>query len=154
MSAAKPRRVGGVDIQLRTPHDAPREPDFGHTARTPMLNLSAVSMATLRYRLSEPFENWVPQQRGPVTTASIQLGAWKYHHYAHNSGWRIARNLQDLYHGGLRGVQRVPLLALDLIRCTDELGMVTWWTDVASEADPFTFEAVRLTEALRRVNQT
>ena len=162
MSAAKPRRVGGVDIQLRTPHDAPREPDFGHTAKTPMLSLPAVALATLRYSLCEPFENWVPQQRGPITTASIQLGAWKYHRanhnsawrMAHNSAWKLARDLQGLYHGGLRGNQRVPLLGLDLIRCTDLLGMVTWWCDVASEADPYTFESLRLTEALRRVNQT
>lgn len=158
MSAAKPHRVGGVDIQLRTPHDAPREPDFGHTAKTPMLNLPAVALATLRYRLSEPFERWTPQQRGPVTTASIQLGAWRHHRAdhtaawraAHNSAWKIARDLQGLYHGGLRGNQRVPLLGLDLIRCTDELGMIEWFCDVARDDNSYEFEAVRLSVALER----
>ncbi|WP_336629670.1 MULTISPECIES: hypothetical protein [unclassified Microbacterium] len=153
-----PRTVGGVDIQLRTPHDAPREPDFGHTAQTPMLKLPAVALATLRYSLSEPFEHWVPQQRGPVTTASIQLGAWRHHRAehthawrtAHNSAWKVARDLQGLYHGGLRGAQRVPLLGLDLIRCTDELGMVAWWCDVASQDDEYRFQTVRLSEALAR----
>ena len=114
-----------------------------------MLKLSAVSMATLRYKLSEPFENWVPQQRGPVTTASIQLGAWR--HGGHGgSAWRLAKDLHDLYHGGLRGAQRVPLLGLDLLRCTDELGMVEWWCDIARDDNPYAFATVRLGDALAR----
>ncbi|TFD86406.1 hypothetical protein [Cryobacterium psychrotolerans] len=131
------------------------EPDPGLTSKTRMLALPAVSLATLRYRAA-PADCMHPQTRGTVTEASMRLAKWKDNN-ARLSAWEVARNFQMLYfRGALSRSTRVPLLGLDLIRATDELGCegLEWYVDVPREDDPFRFRIVRLKDALERFAPT
>jgi hypothetical protein len=130
--------------------DVMDEPDFGITGRTRMLRLLGVSLATLHWR-SAPAKAMIPETRGLVTDASMRLAVWKDRGLK-VSAWNVALEFQDLFFGGLVSGQRVPLRGLDLIRATDELACcdLNWFCDVPTRDDPYTFETVRLKEALAR----
>lgn len=126
------------------------EPDFGITGKTPMVRLGAVTLATLHWR-SAPATAMIPSTRGMVTDASMRLAVWK-DRGLRVSAWNVAREFQDLFFGGLPFGKRVPLKGLDLIRATDELACcdLNWFCDVPRADDEFSFETVRLKEALSR----
>ncbi|WP_146067707.1 hypothetical protein [Cryobacterium sp. M25] len=135
--------------------DVEDEPEPRLTAKTSMLTLPAVALATLTY-LAAPAECMHPKTRGTVTEASMRLAKWKDND-ARLSAWEVAHNFQMLYfRGALSRSARVPLLGLDLIRATDELGCegLEWFCDVPTENDPFRFQTVRLKRALERFAPT
>lgn len=127
------------------------EPDLGLTAKTRMLELPAVALATLEVH-SAPAKAWRPDTRGIVTEASMRLAVWK-DRGRHLSAWDMAIAFQWLYFrgDGNRG-GKMPLLGLDLLRCIDELSCeaIELRCSVPKMDDPFDFESVRLKEALAR----
>lgn len=129
------------------------EPDFGINRKTPMVRLGAVTLATLHWR-SAPAKAMIPETRGMVTDASMRLAVWQ-DRGLRVSAWNVAREFQDLFFGGMAFGQRVPLKGLDLIRATDELACcdLNWFCDVPRPDDEFSFETVRLKEALARLAQ-
>lgn len=148
-----------LDSPFQTYHDVfwevQDEPDPALTGKTRMLALPAVSMATLRY-VAAPAKSMLPQTRGIATDASMRLAVWKDRD-ARMSAWTVARTFQGLFFGGdLAWSRRVPLLGLDLIRATDELGCegLEWYCDVPTETDPYMFQTVRLKHALERFSRT
>jgi hypothetical protein len=131
------------------------EPDPGLTSRTRMLALPAVALATLRY-VAAPAEAMHPRTRGIVTEASMRLARWKDND-ARLSAWEVAHSFQMLYfRGPLSRSQRIPMLGLDLIRATDSLSCeaLEWYCDVPSKADVYSFQTVRLKNALERYAPT
>lgn len=128
------------------------EPDFGLTAKTRMLSLPAIALATLVLHAA-PAKAWLPDTRGLVTEASIRAAIWK-DRGRNLSAYDMALNFQALFFGGdgRRG-GKVPLLGLDLLRCIDELSCeaTELWCSMPTEADPYEFETVRLRTALARV---
>lgn len=138
--------------------DLSTEPDFRITSKTRMLRLPAVTLATLRIRTG-PAEGMHPGTRGVVTDACWQLAVW-WARGSRMSAYETATEFQYRFfptgmsgwRRGLEPMRRVPLKGLDLIRATDEFGAfcVQWWADVPREDDPYTFETVRLSEALER----
>lgn len=132
--------------------DVQPEPDFGLTAKTRMLALPAIALATLELHAA-PAKAWRPDTRGLVTEASIRAAIWK-DRGRNLSAYDMALNFQALFFGGdgRRG-GNVPLLGLDLLRCIDELSCeaTELWCAMPTETDPYEFETVRLKTALSRV---
>ena len=84
----------------------------------------------------------------------MRVAAWK-DRGRHMSAWDMAVAFQWLYfHGsGDRRSGKVPLLGLDLLRCVDELSCEATELRCAMprEDDPWTFEDVRLKDALAKL---
>lgn len=140
----------------------PAEPEFEISGDTPMLRLSMVSLATLRYETAPPTSPH-PQTRGIVTESSLRLAHWRWQG-GKRTAWYIAQELQEIYFGGrtaghgrsLAPYRRVPRKGLDLIRAVDELGCegIGWYCDVPSAVDWRRFQTVRLTDALAQAALT
>ncbi|WP_308491289.1 hypothetical protein [Microbacterium terrisoli] len=124
---------------------------------TPMRYLPAIALATLRY-LAPPLDGIVPNSWGIVTEATCRLAHWRFQGHR-RSAWQIAENLQSIYwplskpvFGRYRTLQADPWRGLELLRLTDlrSIGSVEWWCDVPTAHDAYTFETVRLHEAIAR----
>ncbi|MDL5351584.1 hypothetical protein [Microbacterium sp. zg-YB36] len=129
------------------------EPELGLTPRTKMLALPAIALATLELHAA-PAKTWRPTTRGLVTEASIRAAIWKDRRGYSLSAYEMALNFQALFfHGDGRRGGNMPLLGLDVLRGIDRLSVcgTQLWCSMPTSADPFEFETVRLTTALKRV---
>lgn len=152
---------GKAFAPLATAERPALEPDLHITSKTRMLRLPAVALATLRVRTGPADEH--ADTRGVVTDACHRL-AVLWARGSQMSAYGIAGEFQYMFFPtgvsgwsrSLEPVRRVPLKGLDLIRGSEELGAfgVEWRTDVPTEHDPYTFETVRLSEALERFAPT
>lgn len=125
--------------------------DEPEIARSKVLRLPAVTVATLRYT-APAVDDLVLTTRGLATEASILLAAWRTR--SHLTGWTVAEEFQDRYYGGrtrgfTRGLdtyRRLPRKGFDLLTATEALGLVQWWCDAPT--DDRHYKTIRLSEAL------
>lgn len=125
-----------------------------------LLLLPSVAMATLRYA-APPAERMEPTTTGDVTEASLRLAWHKGWKDGKRSGWEVATGLEHAYAPtgitGIRSngdlVRRIPRKGLGFIAATDQLGYVQWWCDMPRPENPYTFETVRLKDALTKGDQ-
>lgn len=132
----------------------PDEPPFTPRSDTPLLRLSAVTLATLRH---DPITRPVlPATRGTVSEASMRLVGLNA--TGTKTAWALAEELQGVYFTGntrgfTRGLdvyKRIPRKGLDLLRGIDALGLVPFWCDIEDPSDWRRFQTVRLSAALAR----
>jgi hypothetical protein len=125
--------------------------DEPEIARSKVLRLPAVTVATLRYTAPDVNDLHLAT-RGLTTEASILLAAWRGRRDL--TGWTVAEEFQERYYGGrtrgfTRGLdvyRRLPRKGFDLLAATEALGYVQWWCDVPT--DDRHYKTIRLSEAL------